>query len=102
MKMFLLSDNIDSLTAFRLAGIEGEVIHTKEELKVVLERILNDEDIITCLMTTKVFELDEERFLNLKLNVQRPLFVEISDRHKSHEVSEMLDETIAKIVGRVN
>ena len=27
MKMYLISDNIDTLTGMRLAGVEGEVVH---------------------------------------------------------------------------
>ena len=30
MKMYLISDNIDTLTGMRLAGIDGSLAHTKE------------------------------------------------------------------------
>ena len=33
MKMFLISDNVDTYTGMRLAGVEGVVVHEKEELK---------------------------------------------------------------------
>ena len=36
MKMYLISDNIDTMTGMRLAGIEGVVVHEKEELKAAL------------------------------------------------------------------
>ena len=32
MRMYLISDNTDTLTGMRLAGIEGVVAHTAEEL----------------------------------------------------------------------
>lgn len=38
MKMYLISDNIDTWTGMRLAGVEGAVVHGKEELKAELIR----------------------------------------------------------------
>ena len=32
MKMYLISDNTDTLTGMRLAGVSGIVIHEREEL----------------------------------------------------------------------
>ena len=32
MKFFLISDNLDSCKGFRLAGIEGIVVNSREEL----------------------------------------------------------------------
>ena len=37
MKMFLISDNIDTYTGMRLAGVEGVVVHEREELKKALD-----------------------------------------------------------------
>ena len=37
MQMFLISDNIDTYTGMRLAGVEGVVVHTHDELKDALE-----------------------------------------------------------------
>ena len=33
MQMYLISDNIDTYTGMRLAGVEGVVVHKREELK---------------------------------------------------------------------
>ena len=40
MKMYLISDNIDTLTGMRLAGVEGAVVHKREELKEELDKAL--------------------------------------------------------------
>lgn len=32
MKMFLISDNVDTLTGMRLAGVEGCIVHERAEL----------------------------------------------------------------------
>ncbi|MBQ7783388.1 MAG: ATP synthase subunit F, partial [Oscillospiraceae bacterium] len=36
MKFFLISDNVDTITGMRLAGIEGVLVHEAEETKRVL------------------------------------------------------------------
>lgn len=85
----------------RIAGIEGVVCHEYDELKQAVDMAISDETIGVLLLTTKLFDMDRQNFLDMKLTLKRPLIVEISDRHKSHEIQSMLDETIAKIVGKV-
>ena len=40
MKMFLISDNVDTYTGMRLAGVDGVVVHEREELRDALENVL--------------------------------------------------------------
>ncbi|CAM2796912.1 V-type ATP synthase subunit F [Erysipelothrix tonsillarum] len=101
MRMYLISDNIDTQMGLRLAGIEGVVVHEKEALKHELTEAINNKEIGIILLTSKIFNLDREYIQDLKLNLPSPLIVEISDRHKSHEVQSMIDETISKIIGEV-
>ena len=42
MKMYLSSDNVDTYTGMRLAGVDGIVVHDHDELKQALERVLED------------------------------------------------------------
>ena len=35
--MYLISDNIDTLTGMRLAGVDGIVVHEREELRCAIE-----------------------------------------------------------------
>lgn len=99
MKMFLISDNVDTQMGLRLAGIEGVLVHDIEALNGALDFALNDDEIGIILLTSLVFNLDRERIQALKLSSDRKLIVEISDRHRSHEVQDMIDDTIAKIIG---
>lgn len=36
MRMYLISDNIDTYTGMRLSGVEGVVVHEREELEEAL------------------------------------------------------------------
>ena len=53
MKMYLISDNIDTWTGMRLAGVEGAVVHEKEELKAEIDKVLADQEIGILLLTEK-------------------------------------------------
>ena len=53
MKMFLISDNIDTCTGMRLAGVEGFVVHERDELKDALEKAIADKEIGVLLLTEK-------------------------------------------------
>ena len=81
MKMYLISDNIDTYTGMRLAGVEGVVVHSREELKKALDEVLADREIGIVLLTEK-FGRDYPDLVNqIKLDYKTPLFVEIPDRH---------------------
>ena len=51
MKMYLISDNIDTWTGMRLAGVEGAVVHEKQELKAEIDKVLADQEIGILLLT---------------------------------------------------
>ena len=42
MKIYLVSDNVDTLVGMRLAGIEGCVVHEQGELKKAIDHALED------------------------------------------------------------
>ena len=53
MQMFLISDNIDTYTGMRLAGVEGVVVHTHDELKDALQKAISNKEIGIILLTEK-------------------------------------------------
>ena len=54
MRFFLISDNTDTQTGMRLAGIEGVVAHTAEEVTNAFELALAQPDIGMILVTEKI------------------------------------------------
>lgn len=54
MRFFLISDNTDTQTGMRLAGIEGVVAHTAEEVTNAFELALVQPDIGMILVTEKI------------------------------------------------
>lgn len=81
MKMFLISDNVDTYTGMRLAGVNGVVIHSKEHLKEQLELVFANKEIGVLLITEKFGREFPEIIDDVKLRRRLPLVIEIPDRH---------------------
>ena len=57
MRMFVISDNVDTQVGMRLAGIEGVVVHEYQEVAEELQKVMEDESIGIVLMTKKLITL---------------------------------------------
>lgn len=99
MRIYLISDNVDTQTGLRLAGIEGSVIHTKEELKEELEKVILDKEIGILLITEILTKLSPEMIDNIKLNRHIPLIVEIPDRHGSGRTPDFITAYVREAIG---
>ena len=99
MKMYLISDNIDTWTGMRLAGVEGAVVHGKEELKAELDKVLADKTIGIVLLTEKLGRDFPELVNDLKLSRRTPLFVEIPDRHGSGRSKNFITDYVSQAIG---
>ena len=98
MKFFLISDNIDTQMGMRLAGIEGVVVHERQEVLEVLEKVLHREDVAVILMTTRLVETCPEVISELKLKLKKPLIEEIPDRHGSAKIGETIDRYVSEAI----
>lgn len=83
--MFCISDNNDSCIGLKLSGVDGVVVHTRDELEAAVEMIAARSDIGLVLFTPKVREIDPQ-YINESFGGKgKPLFYEIPDRHsKNH------------------
>ena len=99
MRMFLISDNVDTLTGMRLAGIDGVVVHEKQEIKQALDEVLSPKDIGIILMTEKLGKEIPEIVDDIKLNRTFPLLLEIPDRHGSGRRPDFITAYINEAIG---
>ncbi|MCI9162702.1 MAG: ATP synthase subunit F [Lachnospiraceae bacterium] len=99
MKMYLISDNIDTWTGMRLAGIEGAVVHEKQELQQELDKVLADKEIGIVLLTEKFGEKFPDLINEVKLNHKLPLFVEIPDRHGTGRKPDFITSYVNEAIG---
>lgn len=99
MKMYLISDNVDTVTGLRLAGIDGVVAHTEDEVKKALGYAVNDGEIAILLITEKLAKSFPEFIKEVKLEHYKPLIVEIPDRHGSGRGKDFITNYVSEAIG---
>lgn len=99
MKFFLLSDNVDTLTGMRLAGIEGVLVHEAQETEKALLEAMDNKDIAVILMTEKLIDLIEDKINVLKLTRPSPIISEIPDRHATVDVTASISRYVEEAIG---
>ncbi len=99
MKFYLISDNHDTVTGLRLAGIEGEVVHERSEVETALSKAIKNEEIGVVLMTEQLVEKCPDTVYDLKMHRTRPLIVEIPDRHAEGRSKDSIMRYIHEAIG---
>ena len=99
MRAYVISDNTDTVMGMRLAGIEGEVIKGRDNIADRLETLIHTKDIAIILMTTKAIEEVSDIVFDYKMNLAKPLIVEIPDRHGSGTIGEAMNKCISEAIG---
>ena len=97
--MYLISDNVDTYTGMRLAGVEGCVVHERQELKEALERTIADRQIGIILLTEKFGREFPDIIDDVKLNRKLPLIVEIPDRHRTGRQPILITDYVNEAIG---
>ena len=83
MKMFLISDNVDTQTGMRLAGVEGVVVH---EIGIIL-------------LTEKFGKEFPDILEDVRLNHKLPLLIEIPDRHGTGRAPDFITSFVNESIG---
>lgn len=99
MKMYLISDNVDTVTGMKLAGVDGVVAHEKEELLEAVDRVAKDKEIGILLFTEKLALQYTDIINNFKLTHRQPLVLEIPDRHGSTKRADFITAYINEAIG---
>lgn len=97
--MYLISDNIDTLTGMRLAGVEGVIVHEHDELKEALERTIADKEIGIILLTEKFGREFPDIIDDVRLNRRLPLLIEIPDRHGTGRKPDFITSYVSEAIG---
>lgn len=90
---------MDTYTGMRLAGIEGCVIHERQELKEELDRVMTDKTIGIVLLTEKFGREYPDVIDDIKLNHRLPLIVEIPDRHGTGRKPDFITAYVNEAIG---
>ena len=99
MKVFILSDNTHTLTGMRLSGVEGVVVHEKEDILKELAKVKEKRDIGILLITELLAERVQLELNEMKLSRSLPIIVEIPDRHGTRRPPDFLTRYIRESIG---
>ena len=99
MKYFVITDSTDTYVGLRLAGMEGLVVREEAEVRQAIGAAANDPEIGILLITERLAALCEDQIAPLKMTAQRPLVVEIPDRHSAGRSSDSITRYIREAIG---
>ncbi|MCI5604711.1 MAG: V-type ATP synthase subunit F [Clostridia bacterium] len=99
MKMYLISDNIDTQIGMRLAGIEGCVAHSPEHIEAEIKKAVSNPEIGILILTEKAGAAVKDYLNNLKLTLHTPLIIEIPDRHGSRDIADSINSLVQESIG---
>ena len=83
MKMYLISDNIDTQIGMRLVGIDGCVAHDSETITAEIKKAVNDPELGILIFTEKAAAMVKEYLNHLKIS-----------RDIANSINNMVQESI--------
>ena len=98
MKMYLISDNIDTQIGMRLVGI-GCVAHDSETITAEIKKAVNDPELGILIFTEKAAAMVKEYLNHLKITLHTPLIIEIPDRHGSRDIANSINNMVQESIG---
>ena len=99
MKYFVITDSTDTQVGRRLAGIEGVVVREESQVRSAVEAAAADPEIAVLLITEKLAALCGDLIIPMKQSAQRPLVVEIPDRHSAGRSPDSITRYIREAIG---
>jgi V/A-type H+-transporting ATPase subunit F len=99
MKMYVLSDNSDTWAGMRLAGVDGAILHQKNEVEDKIKELIKSGEAGIILITEKLRAMCGEYVNNIMLECKVPLFLEIPDRHGFGRSKTSITDYIKKSIG---
>lgn len=97
--MFVISDNTDTLIGMKLTGMEGVVVHTREDTIAEAKKAIASNEYGVILITPKLKQMCNDFFSKFMEKNARPLFLEIPDRHGYSRPNNSISEFIEKSIG---
>ena len=83
----------------RLAGVDGVVVHEREELYQALQDALQDKTVGIVLLTEKLGREFPDMIDQFRLERKMPLLVEIPDRHGTGRSKDFITSYITEAIG---
>ena len=99
MKSYLISDNRDTLVGMRLAGIQGVIVHEREEILREFNMAVEDTSIGIVIVTEIIADTIRNEIMEQKLKFNKQLIIEIPDRHGTTKGKDAITNYIRESIG---
>lgn len=77
MKMFCISDSIETALGLKLSGVESSVLTDKDKIDKKIDEILENPDIGILVVTENVYNISQEKLNDIREFKRFPLIVKI-------------------------
>ena len=75
MKMYCISQDIDTAVGLRLTGIETTVVSEKEKIDSEIDQVLQDQNVGVLIVTEAIYEMAKTKLEGIRQNTKLPLVV---------------------------
>ena len=99
MRFYLISDNVDTQKGMRLAGIEGVVVHSRNDLLNAIDSCVLDNTLGIILITEKLVTLIPSRIDEMRRTEHLPLVVVVPDRHGTQREPDSITKYVRDAIG---
>jgi V/A-type H+-transporting ATPase subunit F len=99
MKFFCISDSYDTVTGFRLAGIDGVLVSERQEVQTAIADAIAKPEIGILLITEKLAAMCPDLIYDLRLKHTTTLVVEIPDRFGTGRTPDSITRYIREAIG---
>ncbi|KAA9302049.1 MULTISPECIES: V-type ATP synthase subunit F [Aerococcus] len=99
MKQFVISDNLDSLTGMRLAGIDGVLVQEAEAFRPNFDAVIKNKDYGIVMISPALIEANQAAIDEVRFNQATPLIVELQGPNEYRTAENQIAKTIRQAIG---
>ncbi|MDK6232778.1 V-type ATP synthase subunit F [Aerococcus sanguinicola] len=99
MKQYVISDNLDSLTGMRLAGIDGVLVQETKDFRPNFDAVIKDKDYGIVMISPALIEANQEIIDEVRFNQATPLIVELQGPKDFQTAENQIAKTIRQAIG---
>lgn len=77
MKMFCISDSLETALGLKLSGVESSVLNDKDKIDKKIDEIVENQDIGILVVTENIYNISQEKLDEIKEFRRIPLIVKI-------------------------
>ena len=77
MKIYCISDSLETAIGMKLAGVESVVLNSKDEIEKKIDEVSNNQDIGILVISKEIYQMSKEKLDNIIEFKRTPLVIQI-------------------------